>query len=140
MAIGGVGERRAEDVGPEFLPVVEQFRDKINSEQPRGSSLTAARLRPFFEKGMELGEISAEVDLAESTVSGYLAEWVSDTCPESISTWVDVETAKKIEAAIERCGVGSLRPVYDALGEKVSYDKIRIVMGLARARREVAAV
>lgn len=89
---------------------------------------------------MGLGDISAEVDLAERTVGTYLAEWISDTCPETIDPWVEPETATKIKAAIDRCGVGPLRPVHDALGEEVSYDEIRIVMGLARARRELAAV
>ena len=140
MEISGVGEKRAGDVGPEFLPVVERHREMIHQEKPRGSSLTAARLRPFFEKGTEMKQIATAVDLAESTVSGYLAEWVLDTCPESIDHWVDTETAERIRAAIVQCGVGPLRPVYEALEEKVPYYQIRIVKGLAQPAAEPVAV
>ena len=138
--IAGVGEKRAVDLGPEFLPLVERHREAIYQERPRGSSLTAARLRPFFEKGADMEQITKQVELAESTVSNYLADWIADTCPDSIDRWVDPRTADKIRSAIVQCGAGPLKPIYQALDEQVPYHQIRIVMGHARSPREPVAV
>ena len=78
--------------------------------------------------------------MAESTISNYLAEWIAETGSDSIDQWVDADTAKRIRAAIVQCGVGPLKPVFEALEEQVSYEQIKIVMGHARSAREPVAV
>jgi ATP-dependent DNA helicase RecQ len=127
-AVPGVGDRRATDLGPAFLPLMKEFRSRISQEGPRLSADTSEKLRPHFEAGKSVPDAAAKAGLAVSTVQAYLVEWVQDTQPRTLSPWVEAETEARIREAIKESGSGRLRPVFEALNEEVSYDQIRLVM------------
>jgi ATP-dependent DNA helicase RecQ len=64
---------------------------------------------------------------ARSTVSGYLGEYLRHEQVMDPAPWLDGETARRIEAAIEEVDSIRLKPIFDRLGGEVSYDDIRIM-------------
>jgi hypothetical protein len=74
-------------------------------------------------------------------VVGYLAEFIRQERPVSINAWVAKTRYEQIAGAARRIGSDRLKPIYVALGEKVPYDDIRLVLahlGLGTAPAEVA--
>ena len=67
------------------------------------------------------------VDSARSTTSAYLAELIAAECPRKIDRWVPPETYALIERAARRFGTTPMRPIFEALGERIPYDVIRLV-------------
>lgn len=125
MTISGVGEKKAQEFGERFLEVVRQAAPRVVT----GSSASLGQLRPFFESGKTVAEIAGEVGLAMSTIEGYLAGWVQEEPPASISPWVDDETYARICETCDKVEhEGRLRPIFEGLGSEVPYIQIRIAL------------
>lgn len=122
--VSGVGEARARDVGHRFVEAVRGF---VEGGSKRGSVNTASRLAPHFERGRSVQDVARDEGLAVSTVTGYLAEWVEDTGPASVSVWVDEATYTRVVAQFERLGIQQLKPLFLSMNEEVPYETIRLV-------------
>jgi ATP-dependent DNA helicase RecQ len=72
--------------------------------------------------------------LARSTILQYLAEHIRSDKPATIDAWVKPELYQRIAAVVQRTGGERLKPFFIALGEKVPYDDIRLVV--AHLRRD----
>ena len=69
-----------------------------------------------------------QVGRARSAVVDYLCEYIRREKPRSIATWVADDVYLHILAAARTVGTDKLKPIFLVLGEKVSYDEIRIVL------------
>jgi ATP-dependent DNA helicase RecQ len=158
LGIRGVGERKAEDLGPRFLAEIETYCrehdlgpagapavatpvDFASSGEPgrgsprrRGSQPSnAARAQAFelFAARTPVETVCRQVARAKSTVWGYLAEWVAAEQPASLEPWLDDASTSRVEDALSRAEDRRLRPISDALGGEVAYEAIRIVVARA---------
>jgi ATP-dependent DNA helicase RecQ len=131
--VKGIGERKLADFGARFVEAVATF----DADQPSPAAvkrstglISDAKRHAFsmFERGASLDEAAAATGRARSTVASYLEEYVVTQRPESVDAWVAPEVYARIEAASAGLAGGLLRPVFEALGEEVSYDDIRVVM------------
>jgi ATP-dependent DNA helicase RecQ len=61
-------------------------------------------------------------------VLDYLAEFVRTERPKSIAPWVPEDVYHRVAAAARQVGTERLKPIFLALGEKVDYDTIRLVV------------
>ena len=68
------------------------------------------------------------MDRAESTIYGYLAQFISHDQIMDPTPWVDENTSSRIRQAIEEVGTGALRPIFEYLNEEISYSDIRVVV------------
>ncbi|MCA9044161.1 MAG: HRDC domain-containing protein, partial [Planctomycetaceae bacterium] len=142
LAVYGVGQKKRDDFGAEFLAIIDnycrehQVESNVDSshkpadlpdEQPRvnRSALTAF---PLFAAGKSLAEVAQTIDRAHSTTCGYLAEYLREKDITDPIPWVDAPTATRIRAAIEHVGANGLKPIYEHLDGEVDYDSIRIVV------------
>ncbi|MFZ4507312.1 MAG: RecQ family ATP-dependent DNA helicase [Fimbriimonas sp.] len=144
--ISGVGQRKLEELGPMFTELIRSESARLGlatdlavSTKPVRSEVKAdapvslkkasnkALMYPLFQAGVPLESICAQVTLAPSTVSGYLSDWIIETCPENIDAYVDRETYNMIAEVAKKLGTTPLRPIWDALGEQVDYNRIRLV-------------
>lgn len=136
--IPGIGPNRAAELGPRFLEVIKDHVAErgLSHDLEEGAipapaepriNATSLRLRPHFESGQPIAQIAETVALAQSTVSQYLADWIVEAKPENIDPWVDGATYHRVDAALEEHGSLRLRPVFDALGEDIPYETIRLV-------------
>ena len=74
---------------------------------------------------------------AESTVCGYLQQFIRHEGVSDPSPWVDAKTVARVRKAIEELGGERLKPIFEHLAGEVPYEKIRIVAGcMANAKQE----
>ena len=63
----------------------------------------------------------------------YLATFVRVEKPATLAPWVDEVTRAKVRDAARQVGADRLKPIFLALGEKVPYELIRLVIALMGA-------
>lgn len=138
--VRGVGERKLADLGARFVEAIASYLREnrmtpgASGAPPRAPSGSAAvnlsksAAFQLFDQGTALDEVAKQTGKARSTVSAYLEEYIAQNRPAGVRPWVDDALYNRIEAAARRMEGNFLRPVYDALGGKVGYEDIRIVM------------
>lgn len=147
LKVHGVGQKKCDDYGEQFLECIVDYcadneveTDVVESPQPvrerSPTSVSAIAAFPHFKAGLSIAETAAELSRAESTVRGYLNQFLQHEQITDPSPWVDNTTTQKIREAIDAVGNQRLKPIFEHLGGEVSYDEIRIVAScLANAER-----
>lgn len=120
------GLSRDVDVGP----IVTESRSAARkASRPAGSrSPEITRAFELFGQEKTIDDVVLATGRAYSTVEGYLAQYIEQEQPASISTWVSDAIYQQVAAAAEREGRTRLKPIFVALEEKVAYSAIRIVL------------
>ena len=148
--VHGVGEKKLADLGPRFLAAIVTYcaENELEMDQA-GTGLSGpaivvpknSRPNPQRDKAMKMFSDGATIDVAaaatkraQSTVSGYLEQYIEVHKPSSVATWVDQRTYDTVSAAIDAVGMDALRPIFEHLDEQVSYETIRIVAAHLRVR------
>ncbi len=136
--ISGVGEYKLAEFGSRFITEIQAYC------QPRGlqenaphvipesvmksdPSLTQILTLESHQEGMSVAEIAAKRNLKETTVEGHLIELLEMDQPVDIHRLVPVQRQQVIIQALQLLGSNLLRPVYEHLGEKYSYNELRLV-------------
>jgi ATP-dependent DNA helicase RecQ len=146
--IYGVGATKLADFGGRFLQLLDRHcsthglsRDNAASV-PRQPERSSSRLNPqrdqafnLFRQGVTLDEVVRQTERGRATVCEYLDEFIREERPASVSPWVADDLYQQIAAATRQVGADRLKPIYLALGERVSYDDIRIVRAHLVARK-----
>ena len=148
--VHGVGEKKLADLGPRFLAAIVTYCAEHEVEMDQaGTGLSGpaivvpknSRPNPQRDKAMKMFRDGATIDMvaaatkrAQSTVSGYLEQYIEVHKPSSVATWVDERTYDMISAAIDVVGMDALRPIFVHLDEQVPYETIRIVAAHLRVR------
>jgi ATP-dependent DNA helicase RecQ len=158
LGVRGIGSIKLKEFGEQFVSHITQYcaqhglavdaakgsratgtrRERVKHEvsevqrdKPRSARADVTRC---IEKGMSLEGIAKEVGLSVSTVASYVANWIEETKPGSAEPWVSKAIAERVEAAIDVVGdAQKLRPLWDELGGKVSYEEIRLVLAHLRS-------
>ena len=63
-----------------------------------------------------------------STTVQYLCDYLKADAPPSVSHWVADDVYRQVADAAAQHGTDKLKPLFDALGGKIGYDEIRIVV------------
>ncbi len=141
--IRGVGEQKAAKYAKIFIPEIRQYAESngmpLNvfeeKEKKKSSYISPAQSKKnkwkaaqLFAQGAAIEPVASELGLAQSTVTGYLCEYIAGIQPKSLAPWVDANTEKKIRQAVQQTRVPQLKPTFDLLEEKVPYNDIRIVV------------
>ncbi len=147
----GVGAVKLERYGEAFLAVIRAYCAELGiAEKPkqappstRSNAIVKSRLPAngksrrdevleLYQQGRGVGEIAEIFNVKAATVSNHLWEALKDgatIAPEPLldgSTLSAEERARVLEQ-FKSLGAGQLRPVYDALGESVSYDELHLL-------------
>lgn len=139
LQVQGVGQKKCEDYGECFLEHVRDYciesgvsmdmsdlPTPVPRERPT-TTVSAIAAFPFFKAGDSVAEIAAKLSRAESTICGYLDQFIRHEQITDPLPWVDEATTNRILEAIEEVGNERLKPIFDQLGGDISYDKIRVV-------------
>jgi ATP-dependent DNA helicase RecQ len=137
----GVGARKSEQYGAEFVGAIAGYcRDRgvtMDVPPPVGSPATMRsavrpggkeQAGPLFEQGASIESAMERLGRARSTVVGYLVEWLRERGLDDSSPWIDADTVRRVEAAIEAVGAERLTPIFQHLEGTVDYERIRIVV------------
>jgi ATP-dependent DNA helicase RecQ len=134
LSVSGIGERKAELYGREIFAAFDAF-----DKGARAAAREAAQVSPadetirLLEEGKTFDEIAQLRGRKPSTVVNMVADLVEKGRLEYRMEWVGGEDHKLIAEAIGRLGSQWLKPLRDALPERITYDQIRL--GVAWARR-----
>lgn len=145
LNIEGVGIQKLENFGDDFLKAINEYikeKNIIPKEVPdrgqrrqnkmrrliQSGGLRYERTKEMLLKKLPLSEIAEAQGFKEETIVRHIEKFIE--AGENID--IDYlkpprERFEKIKAAFEKCGDERLKPVFEFLGEKYSYDEIRLV-------------
>jgi ATP-dependent DNA helicase RecQ len=141
--VSGIGDAKLRQFGEAFLEVITAHcRDRVLSQDnPAGPAAPAEPPKPpsrpnpvrdqaleLFRQGAVIEDVMHQTNRGRSTVLDYLGDYIRQERPASIAAWVSNETYQRVTAAARQVGTERLKPIFITLGEKVSYDDIRIVL------------
>jgi ATP-dependent DNA helicase RecQ len=146
--ISGVGAKKLEQLSEVFLRAINDFVNQNNITPPampeKGSSeaglvmrtpktLYYLKTKELLLKKMPIERIAKHQDLAPSTIANHIEKMVD------AGEKLDLEYLKLprdryevMREAFLECGDEKLKPVFEYLGEKYSYDELRLVRVLLR--------
>jgi len=148
--ISGVGEKKLREFGEIFLGEIAAYL-QTNARQifaddsftapaapsPSRSSLgdSARETLRRFRAGQRVAQIARERDVTTGTIYGHLAEGVERGELVDLQNFFTVAELAEVAAAFGRSGFGSLGPVFEALGGKMDYGRLRIFRAAANTKR-----
>lgn len=148
LEVHGVGERKSAEYGDEFLRVIADYcrRTGVDSdvspssaarrsaEVPSSGTVGGAKRLAFehFAKGQSIEAVAKIVDRSRSTTIDYLREFIEQQGVGDPSAWIGEEAFAQVRSAAAELETDRLKPLFAALGGKVSYEDIRIAMACLR--------
>lgn len=146
--ISGVGAKKLEDLSEPFLKVVVDFArekdlipidipDRIIAKTIKSSRPDTARItQELVMQKTPLEEIAKRQDLKVGTIINHVARLIDEGEKLDLS-YIDFPKTKvrEIGSALEECGHERLRPVFDHLDGKYSYDDIRLAGILINSKK-----
>jgi ATP-dependent DNA helicase RecQ len=147
--VRGVGEKKCDDFGDAFLGCITSYcqqhgvsmdqaipahRAEPLRPEKSGPTMSATIAFPYFDQGKSVAEVAQALNRALSTTTGYLTEYLQHKRITDPSPWIDPATVERIIQAANEAGIERLRPIFDALGGEVDYERIRIVVECLRNR------
>lgn len=152
LTIHGVGAAKKEKYGSAFLSIIQNFCEEnaleenpksnaprpVSKKKPIRKSSRPHQVGSMFNEGRSISEIAAHFDVKESTAINNLGKFAKNG--NAIRTeglrecsGLSKKEFSRVEAAFKELGVELLRPVYEALDERISYDELRIIQLYAMA-------
>jgi len=125
--ISGVGDRKLDAYGEAFLDVLHEYAGLDNEDaNPVDSADETLRL---FQSGMDIDAIATERGVKATTVYGHLAEAIEHGLLQlSDVVKLDEKTLEGIRFVFDQHEGGKrLKPIYDALEGKYSYEILRCI-------------
>ena len=138
----GIGEAKFRDFGQVFFDAIDKecrarglTRDTQSPSRPAPSAHTAAstgatntQAAALFRKGLSVDAVAAQLGRARSTTQQYLCDFIKAEPPKSVAAWVSDDVYRQVAEAASRVGVEKLKPIFEALDGKISFDDIRVVV------------
>jgi ATP-dependent DNA helicase RecQ len=127
--ISGVGEVKLKEYGQVFIDEIhgQIKKSKFNSSVVKGK--TYIETYQLLQEGKTVAHIAKIKGIQEVTVYSHLAFLFEKRLLSDINPYLNEEEMIKIEGAVKAVGsTESLRPIFNALDEEVSYGKIRLYL------------
>ena len=123
LAISGVGQRKLEVYGGEFMEEIKTFI----KEKKKGKKDTTLETYKLYQEGLSVEDIAIQRGLKEQTIFSHLAKLYLEGKDISLDKFIDANTLKLIQNAKKVLGnETALKPYFEFLREEVSYEQIRI--------------
>jgi len=145
--IQGASVIKLENFGGEFLKVILKHVRENNlfslevpfwrGQRAKNKTSRYQKTKEMMVKKLSLAEIAKEQKLTVGTIINHLDRLLA--AGEDLNIFYlkpRQEDFEKIRSAFLACGAEKLRPVYDYLQEKYSYDEIRLVKLLINLERQ----
>ena len=140
--ISGVGEKKLREFGEIFLGEIAAYLE-TNAHQifaddsftapaapppPSRSSLgdSARETLRRFRSGQAVEQIARERGVTTNTILGHLAEGIERGEAVDLQKFFASAELAEVAAAFDRKGFGALGPVFESLGGRIDYGRLRI--------------
>jgi ATP-dependent DNA helicase RecQ len=145
LDVHGIGRQKAADFGQQFVEFIVGYcrqyglamdvqSEVASSKRPATPSIlsgppaAAIKSFPLFDERLTVEEVAARLGRALSTTYGYLDAYVRHRRVIDPVPWVTPVEFAEIAAAAERLSELRLKPIHEALGGRIGYERIRIAM------------
>jgi ATP-dependent DNA helicase RecQ len=129
LLISGVGERKADAYGPEFIATVVEFMgSKLPTKKKSDTHLVTYEL---YKSGLSIDEISIERKLKSPTIYSHIARLFLEGKDINIFDFVshkEVDLVKEAKKSLE--SPKTLKPYFDYFDEQLDYFKIRLALSV----------
>jgi ATP-dependent DNA helicase RecQ len=126
--ISGVNSLKSEKYADSFIEVIEKFNIK-----KRKKTSTYEQTYTLFENGNSIEEIAKTRNLKSTTVISHLCTLVEKGKPIDLSKLVSSSEVKKVENILKEIDYeGALKPIFEALEGRMSYEKIRLAVTILK--------
>ncbi len=114
---------------PLYAPTIEEAPSQEKKSTSAGTKQRrAAMIRRLIDEGASLESMIAQCGVKPDRVLLYMEDFLEQGIALSIGYLIaDLPDTSLIRAAFEEHGTARLRPVFDALGEKIDYTTLRLV-------------
>jgi ATP-dependent DNA helicase RecQ len=129
MEISGVGQRKLEVYGDEFISEIISFMDGKIPKKKKGDTYKVTY--DLYKEGLTIDEIAENRNLSPTTIFSHLAKLYADGKEIDIYDFVkkeEVEIVRKAKEALEN--PATLKPYYDFLNAEMEYFKIRLALSI----------
>lgn len=128
-SISGVNSLKAEKYADEFIEVIKLF----NTKKRKKKTSTYEETYQLYKDGNSIDEIAEKRNLKSTTIISHICALVSKGKPIDLSELVSNSEVKEVENILKKINYeGALKPVYEALDEKMSYEKIRLSLAVLK--------
>jgi len=126
--ISGVNSLKSEKYADSFIEVIEKFNTK-----KRKKTSTYEQTYTLFKNGNSIEEIAKTRNLKSTTVISHLCTLVEKGKPIDLSKLVSSSEVKKVENILKEIDYeGALKPIFEALEGRMSYEKIRLAVTILK--------
>ena len=123
LAISGVGQRKLEVYGAEFMEEIKSF---IGEKKKRKKDTTLETFQ-LYQQGFTPEEIAEKRDLKITTIFSHLSKLYLEGKDINLENFINANTLKEIANAKKVLkNETALKPYFEFLGEKIPYEQIRI--------------
>lgn len=144
LRVPGVGEKKLDDYGRTFIDAIRDWlmanpRQEFDplgtapAPPPRAPGITggtAAITLELFKSGQSIAEIALSRNLAESTIESHLAQAIENGTRLDPRGLYTAEEEQQMQAALDGYEDIALKPVFEQLGGRISYGKLRLYRAL----------
>jgi len=132
LAISGVGQRKLEVYGGEFMEEIKSFV----KEKKKGKKDTTLETYKFYKEGFSIDEIANKRNLKPQTIFSHLSKLYLEGKEVSLDEFIDASTIKLVANAKKVLkNETALKPYFEFLGEKVPYEQIRIALTILQKKQ-----
>ena len=141
--IYGIGQHKVKQYGPHFLPIIQTYCQENEIQpfpKPARHATKTASIRgqqrtnyvwEHFQAGESIADIAADMGFTQGTILNHLKKAYQAGKPLNseglkASSQLSSEDGERVIAAFDDLGVEYLKPVFEALGEKVPYDQLHL--------------
>jgi ATP-dependent DNA helicase RecQ len=140
LDVHGVGQKKSADFGRTFVDAIVTYCRQHQVPLDAQPEVAAARSRidipsagalqafPHFDQKLSVEEVAERLGRAVSTTYGYLEAYIRHRRITDITCWISPREIEQIEVIAQYTGTERMKPIYDALHGRVSYDQIRIAV------------
>nr|WP_120186547.1 DNA helicase RecQ [Tenacibaculum lutimaris] len=132
LAISGVGQRKLEVYGAEFMEEIKTFLN----EKKRTKKDTTLETFKLYKEGFTIEEIAENRGLKPTTIFSHLSKLYLEGKDVSLDEFIEADTLALVANAKKVLkNETTLKPYFEFLGEKVPYEKIRVGLTILQRKR-----
>ncbi|WP_446751480.1 DNA helicase RecQ [Tenacibaculum sp. L6] len=132
LAISGVGQRKLEVYGGEFMEEIKTFLN----EKKRTKKDTTLETFKLYKEGLTVDEIAENRGLKPTTIFSHLSKLYLEGKDVSLDEFIEADVLALVANAKKVLkNETALKPYFEFLGEKVPYEKIRVGLTILQRKR-----
>ena len=134
LDVSGVGQAKLDKYGTQFISIITGFSDdNTNSKTP-----TKVLSYELYKQGLSIDAIAKERKLKSTTILTHLVDAFLDGREIDLSSYVSEDKIITIYNAYEKCDKPTaMKPIFDFLDEKVSYNEIRVALAMLKSTKSI---